>query len=101
MNIKVKSQESQSIYRLHRKKFGKKYQVSFYLDYIEYMTKFGRLALVKSVSSKDGDYWYKDENNKLPVGIMFKSIPVNRGVVRLVRVFCFRYSFDVGWLFDN
>ena len=101
MNIQIKSKESQSIYRLYRKILGKTYQVSFYLDYVEYMTKFGRLALVKSVSSKDGDYWYKDENNKSPVGIMVKSISVNRGVVRLVRVFGFRYSFDVGWLFDK
>jgi len=32
---------------------------------------------------------------------MVKSISVNRGVVRLIRVFCFRYSFDIGWLFDK
>lgn len=101
MNIQIKSQESQSIYRLHRKLYGKEYQVSFYLDYIEYMTKIGRLALVKSVSVKDGDYWYKDDNNKFPIGIMVKSIKVNKGVVRLVRVFCFRYSFDIGWLFNE
>jgi len=101
MNIKIKSQESQSIYRLKRKFLYKKYQVSFYMDYIEYMMKIGRLALVKSVSVKDGDYWCKDDDKKFPIGIMVKSISVNRGVVRLIRVFCFRYSFDIGWLFDK
>jgi len=101
MNIKIKSQESQSIHRSKRKFYGKEYQVSFYLDYIEYMMKVGRLALVKSVSVKEGDYWYKDEDDKFPMGFMVKSIPVNKGVVKLVRAFCFRYSFDIGWLFDK
>jgi len=101
MNIKIKSKEGISLNRSYRKFLGKEYQIFFYPDYIEYMTKFSRLALVKSVSVKECDYWYKDDNNKFPIGIMIKSIPVNRGVVRLIRVFCFRYSFDVGWLFDK
>lgn len=101
MNIKIKSQESKSIYRSHKKILGKKYQVSFYPDYIEYMMKIGRLALVKSVSVKEGDYWYKDEYNKFPIGVMTRNIKIYLGIIRLVRVFCFRYSFDIAWLFDK
>jgi len=101
LNINIKSKESQSIFRCYRKILGKTYQCSFYLDYTEYMMKIRRLALVKSVSVNVGDYWYKNEDNKFPMGIIVKGIAVNKGVVRIIRVFCFRYSFDIGWLFKK
>jgi hypothetical protein len=100
MNMEIKRKEGQSIDRRYMKVLGKKIQVSTYPDYIESMTRIGRLALVKSWSIQKGDYWYRNDKSKSPIGAFTRSIEVGNGVVKLVRVFIFRYSFDIGWLFS-
>lgn len=80
---------------------GKKIQKGIYPSYIHYLTKFGRLALGAQRANESGNYWWSKVPGEKPVRLQRKSIEVARGTVKLLRLFWFRYSFEIGWLFNK
>ncbi len=80
---------------------GKMIQKSIYPSYNSYLTKFGRLTLVAQRANDPRDYWWSKAPGEKPVRLQRKSIEVTRGTVKLLRLFWFRYSFEIGWLFNK
>lgn len=80
---------------------GKKIQKSIYPSYIHYLMKFGRLTLGAHRANDPRDYWWSEAPGEKPVRLKLKSIEVTRGMVRLLRLFWFRHTFDIGWLFSK
>lgn len=78
---------------------GKKIQKNIYPEYVHYLVKFGQLTLGKTKTNKPREWWWLNQPNEFHIRLQPKSINVNEGIVKLIRIFCFRYLFDIGWLF--
>jgi hypothetical protein len=78
---------------------GKKIQKNIYPEYIHYLTKFGNLTICKTKTIKPRDWWWQNQPNEFHIRVQLKSMKVSGGTIKLIRLYCFRYLFDIGWLF--